>query len=181
MMICLDSLLCAMKTLPLSLLILLITLSASAQDTTSVAPDTALAGTFELLRWEEGTYEVEHYTLEGEELKSVKKSYAADFGTLAVPERRGQPGTRQIELPIVRIRATGYQPAEPIFWFDGGPGQTNMHTFDFDYFIKKHDHVMVGYRGVDGPVSLDCPEVTGVLKRVDDVLLDETLDQVGEA
>lgn len=172
---------CCIKTLPLLLLILLIPLSTSAQDTTSVAPDTALAGTFELLRWEEGTYDIEQYTLVGEQLQSVKHSYVADFGTLAVPEHRGQPGTRQIELPIVRIRATGNQPAEPIFWFDGGPGQSNMHTFDFDYFIEKHDHVMVGYRGADGPVSLDCPEVTGVLKRVDDVLLDETLDLVSEA
>ena len=167
--------------LPLALLLLLIPFSAFAQDTTSVVPDTALAGTFELIRWEEGTYEVEQYTLVGEELQSVKRRYAADFGTLAVPEWRGQPGTRSIELPVVRIRATGPQPAEPIFWFDGGPGQTNMRTFDFDYFIEKHDHVMVGYRGVDGLVSLDCPEVVRVLKRVDDVLLDETLDLVGEA
>lgn len=172
---------CCLKTLPLLLLTLLTPRSASAQDAASVAPDTALAGTFDLLRLEEGTYEAEPYTLAGEELRRVTRSYAADFGALAVPERRGQPGSRQIELPIVRLRATGTQPAEPIFWLDGGPGQTNMRTFDFDYFIEKHDHVMVGYRGVDGPVSLDCPEVTRVLKRVDDVLLDETLDRVGEA
>ena len=170
-----------MKILLSFALILLIPLVASAQDTTSVAPDAAQALTFELLQWEPRPYEIEHLTLDGEALRSVKKTYDADYGTLAVPERRDDPDTRMIELPVVRIRATGAQPAEPIFWFEGGPGQTNMETFDFDFFIEKHDHVMIGYRGVDGAVSLDCDEVKTVLKSVDDVLIDETLDRIGAA
>ena len=170
-----------MKILLSFALILLIPLVASAQDTTSVAPDAAQVLTFELLQWEPRPYEIEHLTLDGEALRSVKKTYDADYGTLAVPERRDDPDTRMIELPVVRIRATGAQPAEPIFWFEGGPGQTNMETFDFDFFIEKHDHVMIGYRGVDGAVSLDCDEVKTVLKSVDDVLIDETLDRIGAA
>ena len=170
-----------MKILHCIALLLLIPLGASAQDSTSVSPDTSAALAFDLIAWEEGPYEIEHLTLDGAALRSVKKTYDADYGTLAVPERRDDPDSRMIELPIVRIRATGVQPAEPIFWFEGGPGQSNMDTFDFDFFIEKHDHVMVGYRGVDGSVSLECEEVKAALKQVDDVLADAALDRVGEA
>jgi hypothetical protein len=124
-----------MKVLRCVLLVLLIPCSVFAQDTTSVTPDTTQALTFDLIHWEQRPFEIEHFTLDGEALRSVTKTYDADVGTLAVPERRDDPGSRMIELPIIRIRATGPQPAEPIFWFEGGPGQTNMETFDFDYFI----------------------------------------------
>lgn len=144
-------------------------------------PDSVPAHSFASLRLDRGTIDVEQYSLENGALTRVTKSYEADFGTLPVPERRELQGSRRIELPIVRIRATGDHPGAPIFWFEGGPGQSNMDTFDFDYFIEDHDHVMIGYRGVDGSVSLDCPEVTDRLRQVDDVLADETLRQVGDA
>lgn len=136
---------------------------------------------FQLLRLEGNTYEVEQYTLEGRERKVVERAYAADFATLAVPENRRTPGGRQIELPVIRIRATGDDPAEPIFWLTGGPGRSNLDTFSSDFFIARHDHVMVGYRGVDGSVSLDCPEVADLLRKTDDVLTDATLQRVGDA
>jgi pimeloyl-ACP methyl ester carboxylesterase len=98
-----------------------------------------------------------------------------------VPENHGDSGSRWIELPVVRIRATGTPLGEPIFWLGGGPGQSNMRTFDVDYFMEHHDHVMVGYRGVDGSVSLDCSEVIDVLKEVKDVLAVQTLTRVGDA
>ena len=53
-------------------------------------------------------------------------SYAADRGTLVVPENRADPNSRLIALPIVRIHAKSVHPAEPIFRLQGGPGITNM-------------------------------------------------------
>jgi hypothetical protein len=115
---------------------------------------------FELLELKEDTYETEYNRLaEDGTLTDEKGQFSADIGTIAVPENRGDSDMRMIELPITRIRATGDRPAEPIFWLAGGPGQSNMSTFNYDYFISRHDHVMVGYRGVDGSVSLNCPEV----------------------
>ena len=53
-------------------------------------------------------------------------SYAADCGTLVVPENRADPHSRLIALPVTRIRARSAHPAEPIFRLEGGPGITNM-------------------------------------------------------
>jgi hypothetical protein len=35
-----------------------------------------------------------------------------------------------------------------------------MNFSHFEGLLDEHDIVMVGYRGVDGHVVLDCPEVT---------------------
>ena len=86
--------------------------------------------------------------------------HAADCGTLVVPENRNDPDSRLIALPVISVRATGDSPAEPIFWLTGGPGSSNMHFSHFEGLLDNHDIVMVGYRGVDGSVVLDCPEVT---------------------
>jgi hypothetical protein len=86
-------------------------------------------------------------------------SYAADCGTLVVPENRADPQSRLIALPVTRIHARSDSPAEPIFRLEGGPGLTNMDFSNASRFADDHDVVLVGYRGVDGSVRLDCPEV----------------------
>jgi pimeloyl-ACP methyl ester carboxylesterase len=87
-------------------------------------------------------------------------SYAADCGTLVVPENRHEADSRLIALPVTRIRARSVEPAEPIFRLQGGPGITNMAFPAASRYAEKHDVVLVGYRGVDGSSRLDCPEVT---------------------
>ena len=70
--------------------------------------------------------------------------YAADCGTLVVPENRADPNSRLIALPVIRLRATGSSPAEPIFWLAGGPGETNMHLNPPPEALENHEFVMVG-------------------------------------
>src|ERR671931_881759 len=86
-------------------------------------------------------------------------SYRADCGTLVVRENRHEADSRLIALPVKRIRARFANPGAPIFRLQGGPGLTNMDFADASRFADKHDVVLVGYRGVDGSVKLDCPEV----------------------
>jgi pimeloyl-ACP methyl ester carboxylesterase len=99
--------------------------------------------------------------------------YAADCGTLVVPENRDDPNSRLIALPVIRLRATGSNPSEPIFYFAGGPGEPNMHFSHPEGLIENHDIVMVGYRGVDGSVVLDCPEFAKALKGAGGEVLSE--------
>ncbi|HJQ86515.1 MAG TPA: hypothetical protein VJ820_03515, partial [Propionibacteriaceae bacterium] len=99
-----------------------------------------------------------------------KGGYEADCGTLVVPENRADPQSRLIGLPVTRIRATSDQPGEPIFRLDGGPGMSNMGFPEASRFAESHDVVLVGYRGVDGSVRLDCPEVETALGRSHDFL-----------
>ncbi len=110
------------------------------------------------------------------------KKRAAECGALVVPERRDTPGARLIALPVVRVRATGASPAEPIFWLAGGPGSSNMIFTPPEYLLAQHDVVLVGYRGVDGTSVLACPEVNRVLRGVDgDALSAASLARVAQA
>ena len=96
-------------------------------------------------------------------------SYAADCGTLVVPENRADPQSRLIALPVTRIRARSNRPAEPVFRLQGGPGITNMKFSQASRFAERRDVVLVGYRGMDGSSVLDCPEVESELKRSTDL------------
>jgi pimeloyl-ACP methyl ester carboxylesterase len=97
-------------------------------------------------------------------------SYAADCGTLVVPENRADPQSRLIALPVTRIRAQTESPAEPVFWLKGGPGLTNMRLPWANRFAEDRDVVLVGYRGVEGSSVLDCPEVESAVKHSTDIL-----------
>jgi pimeloyl-ACP methyl ester carboxylesterase len=71
--------------------------------------------------------------------------------------------------------------AAPIFLLQGGPGHTNM-TFDkVSRYADDRDVVLVGYRGVDGSVRLDCPEVESALTRTSDLVSEETSQAYADA
>src|SRR6266705_7077595 len=99
-----------------------------------------------------------------------KGSYRADCGTLVVPENRADPQSRLIALPVTRIRARSQHSGTPVFRLEGGPGVTNMRFSKASRVAENHDVVLVGYRGVDGSVRLDCPEVESALKHSTDFL-----------
>ena len=48
-------------------------------------------------------------------------------------------------------------------------------------FADDHDVVLVGYRGVDGPTALDCPEVASALKHSADFLGQKSFHAFGDA
>jgi RND superfamily putative drug exporter len=106
--------------------------------------------------------------------QTEKGAYKADCGTLVVRENRADPRSRLIALPVKRIRARSAHPAEPIFRLMGGPGVTNMAFAKASRFAGNHDVVMVGYRGVDGSVKLDCPEVESAVAHSTDILAAKT-------
>jgi pimeloyl-ACP methyl ester carboxylesterase len=120
-------------------------------------------------------------TLEQCSYATESGSYAADCGTLVVPENRADSGSRLIALPVTRIRARSDDPAEPIFRLEGGPGKTNMKFKDASRFADVHDVVLVGYRGVDGSSVLDCPEVASALKHSTDFLGEKSFRAYGDA
>jgi pimeloyl-ACP methyl ester carboxylesterase len=108
-------------------------------------------------------------------------SYAADCGTLVVPENRADPQSRLIALPVTRIRARSGNPAEPVFRLQGGPGITNMKFSQASRFAARRDVVLVGYRGMDGSSVLDCPEVESALKRSTDFLGEKSVREQADA
>ena len=94
-----------------------------------------------------------------------RTKYAAECGTLTVPENREVAGSRLIALPVVRIPTSEQNLAQPVFYLQGGPGQSNLSWAPPDWLLADHDVVFVGYRGIDGTVRLSCPEVDRLLKK----------------
>ena len=109
-----------------------------------------------------------------------KGSYAADCGTLVVPENRADPQSRLIALPVTRIQARSAHSAEPVFRLQGGPGITNMTFAKASRFADHHDVVLVGYRGIDGSVRLDCPEVASALQHSTDCSSEKSFRAYGD-
>jgi pimeloyl-ACP methyl ester carboxylesterase len=107
--------------------------------------------------------------------------YEADCGTIVVPENYADPDARLIVLPVIRIRALSEYPSEPIFALEGGPGITNTIFRQASRYADNHDVVLVGYRGVDGSVRLDCPEVVSTIERLSDWLAEESFRSYGDA
>ena len=108
-------------------------------------------------------------------------SYRADCGTIVVRENRHSAQSRLIALPVTRIRARSANPGAPIFRLEGGPGLSNMKFGKASRFADDHDVVLVGYRGLDGSVRLDCPEVESALKHSTDFLGEKFFRAYGDA
>jgi len=107
--------------------------------------------------------------------------YAAECGDLVVPENRHDPNSRLITIPITRIHSTGNNTAEPLFYLSGGPGESNTRFYGsrVAWFIEQHDIVLVGYRGIDGSIRLDCPEVSVHIKNLPgDMLGEASIEQM---
>lgn len=126
---------------------------------------------------------VENFVSETKPFEIGSETYEADFGTITVPENRSKSTSRLINIPFLRIHSHSKNPAEPIFCFSGGPGQSNMY-WNWEsmwYLLSEHDFVTVGYRGVDGSTVLDCPEVTKAFKGHGDPLSEESMKTIGRA
>ena len=110
-------------------------------------------------------------TLEGD-----GRTYPGDCGTLVVAENRSNPDSRLIALPVRRINSVSPTPLEPIFWFEGGPGAPNLMMSSTAGLLEPNDFIMVGYRGLEGQVYLQCPEISDALRFTDgDYLGDSAL------
>ncbi len=104
-------------------------------------------------------------------------SYKTYNGFIEVPEDWGVPSSRKLQLPLLVIKSSSNEPAEPILWLAGGPGAQNIHATKNGHFLKNHDFVCVGYRGTTGNSILSSHEMGEALKGVNDQLLsDASLD-----
>lgn len=103
-------------------------------------------------------------SMEACEYTRGKTTWQAECGTLTVPENWEKTNSRLITLPVIRIPSTSATPAEPVVWFQGGPGATNFVFKPSDALLANHDVLMVGYRGVDSDVELKCSGVMDSVK-----------------
>lgn len=107
-------------------------------------------------------------------------SVPAECGTLVVAERPQDLSAPLIALPVIRVRSVSENPKEPVFFLTGGPGQSNMDFALAERYTAERDFVIVGYRGIDGSVRLDCPELDSATKQSTDMLSDAYFRAYGD-
>jgi pimeloyl-ACP methyl ester carboxylesterase len=91
-------------------------------------------------------------------------AFAAECGSLSVPEDPAHPEGRHIGLAIARVAAISRrkQP-DPLFVLAGGPGQSAREFYTtvagaFARILRERDIVLVDQRGTGGSNRLDCAE-----------------------
>lgn len=106
-------------------------------------------------------------------------------GELLVPEDRQKPKALMLHLPVLIIKSLAQSNSEPIFWFDGGPGASNILSLDKikhvqqQQLMAQHDFVCIGYRGTDGNVLLHSKKINKAFKGTGHQLLsDRSLDKI---
>jgi pimeloyl-ACP methyl ester carboxylesterase len=95
---------------------------------------------------------VRHKTLKTSKGVAVE----ADSGSLAVPENRTRPGSRDIRVGFLRLKSRAKTPRAPIFYLAGGPGQRGVseHPEALDFwapYLEIADVVMIDQRGTNDP------------------------------
>lgn len=115
------------------------------------------------------------------EIASTNGTMSGVCGTLVVPERYNSTESRQISIPIQRIRAPSPDPdALPIVYLGNGPGQSNFTFRPPKALVQKNDFVQMGFRGIDSSVTLECHEVA-VVARQTPALTHSHLDAIADA
>ncbi len=110
------------------------------------------------------------------------QDFETEFLIFAVPENRNNKSSRLIHLPIIRIKSKAETPRDPIFVLAGGPGLPNITASPQLWMLENYDLVMVGFRGVDGSVILDCCEVIEYIKNTPgNPLSKDYLNGIGQA
>ncbi len=113
--------------------------------------------------------------------KNYPKRLETTFGTIVVKENRNKSDSRLITLPVKKIHSLNKNPKEPIFLLFGGPGISNLREAPFLSLLENHDIVMVGYRGIDGSVSLQSPEIPAAMITEGNPFNKENIKKISEA
>jgi pimeloyl-ACP methyl ester carboxylesterase len=96
-----------------------------------------------------------------------------DCGSLLVPEVRGDPGSRTVEMAFAIVRAPEPSRPAPIVFLMGGPGYPGIDAFSLDgYFdrtayTRNRDLILVDFRGLrSSDPFLSCPEFDRLEERI---------------
>lgn len=106
-------------------------------------------------------------------------SYNTLVGFIDVPEDYNAETSRRLSIPFFIVKSPSQNPAEPVFWLDGGPGasnivsESNITSSSPAKLLANHDFVCIGYRGVDGSTILNSKEINKAMKGLNSKMLSE--------
>ncbi|PKP12122.1 MAG: hypothetical protein CVU09_01105 [Bacteroidetes bacterium HGW-Bacteroidetes-4] len=87
----------------------------------------------------------------------IYEGFSADYGSFITLENPGNSHSKELVLPLIRIKALQDDSLkEPVFLLHGGPGEKNLQSvLFFPQLLINHDVILMGYRGVEGSRVLD--------------------------
>ncbi len=106
--------------------------------------------------------------------------YPADYCKMQVLENPKDMNSKIIDLPVIRIRTNSTDPGSPIFMLNDGPGLSNFKQIMPTWLAENHDIIIVGYRGVDGFINLDIPELNRTTQNTN-FLSESNIELAGKA
>lgn len=113
-------------------------------------------------------------------IKIGEVSFDMFKGTIPVKINHSDSSSPFLALPVHIIKSPSKAPAESIVWMTGGPGQSNLKDLPSKEFLTDHDFILIGYRGVDGPIQLKSKKLGKSMKGLHyKMLSDESLDNLG--
>jgi len=93
------------------------------------------------------------------------KDYQAETGILIVKENWFEKNSKTIQLKVMRVFSKNEQKKEPLFYFTGGPGVSNINEqWIDDWMLEDHDVILVGYRGLDSDYTLRSKRLDAILR-----------------
>ncbi|MDD2426355.1 MAG: alpha/beta fold hydrolase [Bacteroidales bacterium] len=106
-------------------------------------------------------------------IKIEKERFKVTKITFSIKSNRNDSISADLFLPVHIIHTKSTNPKEPIFWFAGGPGISNLNFKPPKILLENHDVVLTGYRGIDGSVILKSKGIKKAIKGINDSLLSE--------
>lgn len=104
-------------------------------------------------------------------IKIEKERFKVSKTSISVKSNRNDSNSADLFLPVHIIHTKSTNPKEPVFWFAGGPGISNMTLKPPKILLENHDVVLVGYRGVDGSVKFKSKKIQKAVKGKNNSLL----------
>ncbi|MBJ6763473.1 alpha/beta hydrolase [Myxococcaceae bacterium JPH2] len=98
--------------------------------------------------------------------EEVAKDEPIECGVLSVPENRGKPASRMIQLPVMRLRSRAEKPGIPFVFLPGGPGVSavdRQRSGKTNPIVEEHDFILLEPRGgKHAQPNLECPEINAL-------------------
>lgn len=96
--------------------------------------------------------------------KAGNLEFRASYCKMEILEDPENTKSHIISIPVMRIFTKSKTPGAPVLVLNSGPGISNFKTQIPGWLLESHDLVIVGYRGIDGSVSLNMPELIEPMK-----------------
>jgi pimeloyl-ACP methyl ester carboxylesterase len=83
------------------------------------------------------------------------KGHKAESGILIAKENWFAEKSNYLQIKLLRVFSDNEQKKEPLFYFTGGPGVSNINENWIDgWMLEDHDVILVGYRGLDSDYTI---------------------------